>query len=346
MALKNMLTGATSAVHGAGKAGTGFFSDANKWALRLVFIAGIATVLKKAGIDVPNYAVVFAACLGIAALMYESSASRDMLRAFWTGRPVSALCALVVWSCAFGYSINNWVGVASENQVEKTNLHRTALNASVDTRKVVGDLELHLKLLNGKSDWSKSLDAPDSYAARIKAAQEDATYEETRGGCKSKCIAKKQLAASLEADRVNAGERLLTVEEIKSTQAKLDAARQVASATKVETSEERNDLLILTKLGGMTEQGAQIFNGLFSILVVSLFISFGSMRAELDDLRKAGPRVKLHLFSRALNWLMRLWDADTPLFNAKSDVHNHQHITVQDAVGRAVANVFAKHAAA
>ena len=334
MGLKHIFSGASAAASSASKAGTGFLSDTNKWAFRLVFAAGVATVLKKAGLDIPQYAVFFAAALGIAALMYESTASRDMLRAFWHGRPVSAMCALLVWACAFGYSINNWVGVASENQAEKTNIHRTAFNASSDTRKAVKDLEAHLTMLTGKYDWTKNLDAPDAYEARIKAAESDAAYEATRNGCKSKCIAKQQQAANLRAEQANAKDRAVTAEEIKGTQAKLDAARAVATNTKVENSEARNDLLILTTYAGMTEQSAQIFNGLFSILVVSLFISFGSMRAELDELRKEGPRRKLHLFARFRHMLASMWDGEAKPFQATdakaAEVHNH--VTISDAV--------------
>ena len=337
MALKHMFNGASNAINGASKAGSGFLSDSNKWAFRLVFLAGVATVLKKAGLDIPQYAVIFAAALGIAALMYESTSSRDMLRAWWHGRPVSALCALLVWTCAFGYSINNWVGVASENQAEKTNIHRTAFNASTDTRAAVRDLEKHLTMLTGKYDWSKNLDAPDAYEARIKAAESDAAYEATRNGCKSKCIAKQQQAASLRAEQANAKDRAITAEEIKGTQTKLDAARSVATNTKVENSEARNDLLILTTYAGMSEQGAQIFNGLFSILVVSLFISFGSMRAELDELRKEGPRRKLHMFARLRHSLASMWDGNASPFQPQAaEVHNH-HVTVHDPMGQRIA---------
>ena len=334
MGLKHVFSGASAAASSASKAGTGFLSDANKWAFRLVFAAGVATVLKKSGLDIPYYSIFFSAALGIAALTYESTASRDWLRAWWNGRPVSAICAFLVWGCAFTYSVNNWLGVASENQAEKTNMHKAAFLASSDTRKAVKDLEAHLTMLTGKYDWTKNLDAPDAYEARIKAAESDASYEATRNGCKSKCIAKQQQAANLRAEQANAKDRAVTAEEIKGTQAKLDAARAVATNTKVESSETRNDLLTLTNYAGMTETGSQLFNGLFSVLAVSLFISFGSMRAELDELRKQGPRRKLHLFARLRHMLASMWDGDAKPFVAvdakAAEVHNH--VTISDAV--------------
>lgn len=285
----------------AAKKTYGIVANPDAWALRLVFFAGVITVLKKAGVPIPEYMVLFGVALGIAALLYEMSASRAAVRAWWEGRPGAMLWSGVIWAVAFGFSVNNWIGAASEGQVEKTNVHKAAFNQSADVRKAVTDLEKELARLEGKYDWSKSLDAPESYDDRIKAAEADAQFEATRKGCKSKCIQKQQLAASLKAERANAIDRATTAEEIKATKGRLDDARKVASNTKVETSEARNDLLILTNYMGMSEQSAQIFNGLFSIIVVSIFLSFGSMRAELEELRKThGARKRSHL-------LMRLW---------------------------------------
>lgn len=284
----------------------GFIANPDAWALRLVFFAGIITILKKAGVDIPSYMMVFGVALGIAALLYEMSASRAAVRAWWEGRPGAMLWSGIIWAVAFGFSVNNWIGAASEGQAEKTNVHRSAFMQSTDTRKAVSDLEKELARLEARYDWSKSLDAPESYESRIAAAEADAAYEAKRGGCKSRCIAKQQVVASLKAERANAIDRATTAEEIKGTKAKLDNARQVAASTKVETSEERNDLLILTKYAGMTEESAQIFNGLFSIIVVSIFLSFGSMRAELEELRKLGQRKRSNVLLNAWRGLIRL----------------------------------------
>lgn len=285
----------------------GIVNNPDAWALRLVFFAGIITILKKAGLHIPEYMLYFSVALGVAALLYEMSASRAMMRAWWEGRPGAMASAALIWAVAFGFSMNQWIGAASEGQAEKTNVHRAAFEQSASVRKAVKELEDQIALKKGAIDWSKTLDAPDSYDARIKAAEDDATFEATRKGCKSKCIAKQQLAASLKADKQNAINRAETQEEIKVLAKKLDEARQVASNTKVETSEERNDLLILTTFAGMSEQGAQIFNGLFSIICVSIFLSFGSMRAELEELRKEGARKHSNIALKLKRWFCRVF---------------------------------------
>lgn len=290
----------------------GFIANPDAWALRLVFFAGFITILKKAGVHIPEYMVLFGVTLGLAALLYEMSASRAAVRAWWEGRPGAMLWSGVIWAVAFGFSINNWIGAASEGQVEKTNTHKAAFHQAADIRNTIKDLEGQLEIKTKSVDWSKTLEAPDAYDAKIKAAEDDAAYEATRNGCRSKCIAKQQVAASLKADKKNAVNRMETQEEIKVLQVKLDEARGKASNTKMEVSEERSDLLILTKYAGMSEEGAQIFNGLFSIMVVSIFLSFGSMRAELDELRRTGERKKSELMMKFKTWFCRVFFGRNP----------------------------------
>lgn len=319
------LIGVAAAANARAKSIASFISNPDRLAIWLVLFAGIVTILKKNGVEIPQYMMLFGVALGIAALLYEMSAARAMMRSFWEGRGFSFICNGLIWAVAFGFSVNNWIGAASEGQAEKTNVHKAAFTATQDTRKALKDAEDTLARLKGKFDWSKSLDAPESYDARIEAAEADAQYESTRGGCKSKCIAKQQLAANLKAERANAIERATTQEEIKVAEKRVEEARTLASNTKTETSEERSDLLILTSYAGMTEQAAQIFNGLFSIIVVSIFLSFGSMRDEFAKLASEGPRTPFSFFRRAWNWLYRLFtgrEAPQPVYNVKFEGDN------------------------
>lgn len=290
----------------------GFIANPDAWALRLVFFAGFITILKKAGVHIPEYMVLFGVTLGLAALLYEMSASRAAVRAWWEGRPGAMLWSGVIWAVAFGFSINNWIGAASEGQVEKTNTHKAAFYQADDARKKIKNLEDQIDITKKSFDWSKSLEAPDAYEAKIKAAEADAAYEATRNGCRSKCIAKQQLAASLKADRQNSISRAEAQEALKVMQQSLNEARDHAANTKMEVSEERSDLLILTRYAGMSEEGAQIFNGLFSIMVVSIFLSFGSMRQELDELRRTGERKKSELMMRFKTWFCRVFFGRNP----------------------------------
>jgi len=317
------LAGALSAFGGAATRSTktvySIISQPERWALYLVLFAGVITIIKKnATPDYFSYAMWFGIALGLAALLYEMTASRGIVRAYWEGRAGAMLWCGMIWAVAFGFSVNNWMGAASENQAEKTNLHKAAFSATVDTRAALKDAEETLARLKGKFDWSKSLDAPESYDARIEAAEADAAYESTRGGCKSKCIAKQQLAASLKAERANAIDRAATAEEIKIAERKVEAARAVASNTKVEVSDKRNDLLVLTRYAGMTEESAQIFNGLFSIMVVSILLSFGSMFAEVEQLRKSTERRPFGFWQKFRNWYHRTMygtEAPQPVYN-------------------------------
>ena len=314
------LIGVASSINARAKSVASFISNPDRMAIWLVLFAGVVTILKKNGVHIPEYMMLFGVALGIAALLYEMSAARAMMRSFWEGKGFSLMCNSLIWAVAFGFSVNNWIGAASEGQAEKTNLHKAAFTATQDTRKALKDAEDTLARLNGKFDWSKSLDAPESYDARIEAAEADAKFEATRNGCKSKCIAKQQLAANLKAERANAIDRAATAEEIKVAEKKVAEARQLATSTKVETSDERSDLLILTSYAGMTEQAAQIFNGLFSIIVVSIFLSFGSMRDEFAKLASEGPRRPFAFFGKTYRWFYRLFtgrEAPQPVYNVK-----------------------------
>ncbi len=314
------LIGLAGSVRKHASSAASFVSNPDRLAIYLVFFAGVITIGKKAGLEIPEYMTWFGLALGLAALLYEMSASRAMMRAFWEGRAFSMTCNALIWAVAFGFSVKNWVGAASEGQVEKTNLHKAAFNQSADVRNTVKELEEQLDIKKKSVDWSKTLGAPESYEARIQVAKDDAADEETRGGCKSKCIAKRQLAASLEAEKANAMERATVLEEVKALQAKLENARKVAANTKVETSDKRNDLLILTSYAGMSEEAAQIFNGLFSIIVVSIFLSFGSMRDEAEHLRKTGPRQPFGLVGKVYTWFYRLLTGKEP---PKTEIHLH-----------------------
>lgn len=302
----------------------GFMANPDAWALRLVFFAGLITILKKAGVFIPEYMVLFGVALGLAALLYEMSASRAAVRAWWEGRPGAMLWSGIIWAVAFGFSVNNWIGAASEGQVDKTNTHKAAYHQATDLRSTIKDLETQLEIKTKSVDWAKTLESPDAYEAKIKAAEADAAYEATRNGCRSKCIAKQQIAASLKADKQNAVNRMETQEEIKILQGKLEDARKQASNTKMEVSEERSDLLILTKYAGMSEEGAQIFNGLFSIMVVSIFLSFGSMRQELEELRVTTPRQRSEMMLKLKTWFCRVFFGRNP--REVRFVEKHMHI--------------------
>ena len=321
--------------------GCSIILNPDRWAIMLALFAGVITIVKKnKSDDILSYSMWFGIALGIAALLYEMSSAKDIIKAWWQGRPGGVVASSIIWAVAFCFSVNNWIGAASEGQAEKTNLHKAAFHQAVDVRKAVTDLEKDLARLEAKHDWSKSLDAPEAYDSRIAAAEADATYEATRKGCRSKCIAKQQLAASLKAERANAIDRAETAEEIKAVKTKLDSARSIAATTKTETSEARTDLRHLTKYADLSEENAQILSGLFSIVVVSIFLSFGSMRAQVEECRKAGPRQRSNMGLKIKRWFARVFFGREP--NDVRVVEN-THIHTDRATAETIRDVIARN---
>ena len=87
----------------------------------------------------------------------------------------------------------------------------------------------------------------------------------------------------------------------------------------------------------MTEESAQLFNGLFSIVVVSILLSFGSMRDELEHLRRTSSRRKSDFGLRLRRWFSRVFlgrePRDVKIIEAASGEKSvlHNHVTINDA---------------
>jgi hypothetical protein len=118
-----------------------------------------------------------------------------------------------------------------------------------DARKAVGELERALAKLEAKHDWTKSLDPPSAYDARIATAAKAIEVETTRGGCKDKCLARKAEHASLVAEQAIAADRLAVGEEIKATRGALDKARSRASVTTKGDSSVRTQTTTFAMMG-------------------------------------------------------------------------------------------------
>ena len=101
------LIGLAGSVRKHASSAASFVSNPDRLAIYLVFFAGVITIGKKAGLEIPEYMTWFGLALGLAALLYEMSASRAMMRAFWEGRAFSMTCNALIWAVAFGFSVNN-----------------------------------------------------------------------------------------------------------------------------------------------------------------------------------------------------------------------------------------------
>lgn len=272
------------------------------WAIRLVFIAGIATILHKAGLPVPHYAAVFAVALGIAALLYEMHGTRSALREFWHGRPFAALGWGVIWFGAFAFSAINWLGAASSNEGSKSNMHQAAFITHGDTRKAVATAEREADRIEKRLAWMdtavngrpvrdvKSADADLDNARAHKFWRMTTECTETKGPQTRQFCAD---VAAWKSEKQLATARETLREELRVAKSERDAARKVAGNTKVETHEARSDLLIFTDYMGMSERTASFVMAAGSIIVISLFLSLASALNELQALRAAGPRVRI-----------------------------------------------------
>jgi hypothetical protein len=274
------------------------------WAIRLVFIAGFLTIVHKSGIEVPHYAKVFAVSLGVAALLYEMTATTHALRAFWSGRAISAGLWAFVWCVAFGYSINQWMGAASENEGGKTNVHQAAFLKSADVQGELTSAKAELERLDQRLRMAPQRTAEQA-EQDINNAKSNRFWKVTDGCKETKGPQTRKFCddyRSAEADKAGASEILTVREEQKLAKARYDKARAVVADTKVETSTGRNDLIILTKYAGMKESDAGIFNALASVMAVSIFLSLATFLKELEHLRATTPRTPIFKADGLWRW--------------------------------------------
>lgn len=291
------------------------------WAIRLVFIAGIATILHKAGVIVPGYAVLFAVALGVAALLYEMNATTFALRAFWNGRPLSAAGWSFIWLVAFAYSMNQWVGAASENEGAKTNVHQTAYTASINASDNLVKAKKEVDRLQTRLSWMDTavngnpVRSVDAAQADLDNAKANRFWTMTNECKETKRPQTRQFCANVAAwksEKSLASERLTLKTELEEAKAVHAAALQASGSTKTETSSARTDMLMLTKYAGMKQEDAQALTAVSSVVAISIFLSFATLLKELENLRAQGPRTKLFSLKGFFARLRYKWDGKAP----------------------------------
>lgn len=273
----------------------GSIQNHDAWAIRLVFFAGIITILHKAGVPVTHYGVLFAVALGVAALLYEMNATTYALRAFWGGRFIGTIGWAFVWAVAFAYSMNQWVGAASESEAGKSNIHKAAFVEQVDTRAAVKRAETEVNRLEKRLALQPVRTAEAAQAA-IDNAKSHKFWKVTGECTATKGPQTRQFCsdyASAVADKAGATEAMQVKEELSSAKADLTKARMQASSAPAEFTEAHNDLVILTKFAGLNEDDARVLNALGSIIAISIFLSIATALRELERLRATEKRVPM-----------------------------------------------------
>ena len=311
------------------------------WAIRLVFWAGIITIIHKAsssaqpwsvvyGVHVPPYAVAFATMLGIAALLYEMNAATYALRHFWRGSLFGMLGWAAVWCVAFAYSLNQWVGAASESEGAKSNTHKAAYTRTVDTRDALTASKLEYDRLQRRMSWFdtaingqpvRSIVAAEASINNAKAHK----FWKTTDECKeTKGPQTRQFCAEYTAflaEKSLATEKELVSAELLGAKVAYDKAKAGAAAAPTETSEARNDLIILTRYGGMTENDARVANALGSIIAISIFLSLATMLREWEHLRASGARTPFVNWSGVAGAVRSVLFGDSTPRGTKTIVH-------------------------
>lgn len=318
--------GAVGALSKGFRAVSGLLHRQDTIAIYLVFAAGVLTVLHKAGVPIPHYAMIFGVSLGIAALLYEMNAAKSALNAFWKGRAVGTIGWSFVWVVAFAYSMNQWIGAASENEGNKSNMHKAAYVASQNASKSLEDARKALRAEEANYEEvakltmtplpmvdGKPVANAAAAVAMINGFKGNSRFWTATDGCKDaqgksarKFCADYAAAVAAKADLEGRkdwdGKLVLATQQRDNARKAFRDAEMTASNTKVETSEARNDLFLLTDWLGVSEQNASRINALGSIIAISIFLSVATMLKELEHLRETSRRQPM------LGWLVRAWD--------------------------------------
>lgn len=272
--------------------------DPLRWIIRIVAIAAILLIAKKAG--VPQFgweAIAIMFLLGIAALGAEYYLAKEVTACFYERAASPMLMFAVLWFGAFLYGLNQWAGAASEGQAEKSNVHKSAFVQSqnahndrtqtqaalVAQRAVVERIQTErwrpLPTVDGNPIGSAAEAQRIIEGQRAKTRMWDLTEGCTKSAGKQtvafvKTCAEAKSAVAAAQTRDELAPSLAAAEESLATmQKKFDAAAEKAGNAPVVGSDQRNDLLLLTRWGGMSETTAQDVNALGSIVFISLIMT-------------------------------------------------------------------------
>ena len=164
----------------------------HRLALGLVLAAGIITIAKKAGVPIPDYAMWFGLAIGLAGLIAEMVAAKSIVEAWWTAKVGPLVGSLCIWFFAFSFAMFNWMGAASENQSEKSNVHKAAFvktgvvsdnreSAKADMTRLQKRMEWMETAINGSP-----VSTPDAAQAKIENAKAHRFWDMTEGCTKTK----------------------------------------------------------------------------------------------------------------------------------------------------------------
>ncbi len=213
-----------------------------------------------------------------------------------------AVAACALFAVAVSVEFLSHVGFTASHRT--ANIQQATLQTTTytDGRQIIADLERDLKRLESKYDWQKSVDAPESYDAKLAAMEGDLLWKRTKGCTDATLPDSRKFCAdhgSLKAERAVAHDRMVVAEEIRAVKAQLSAERAKSSSTQVGHSTVANQGLVLATLfsGDLEpDQSTQTWTNIgISALLALFFITAGLLNfvAYAFDVGAAAPAAHL-----------------------------------------------------
>lgn len=283
--------------------------DPLAWIIRFVAVAGIILIAKKAGFEFGWANSIIILTLGLAALCGEFYFSGEVVRSWYARAPVSVAAFALLWTCAFGFSVNQWLGAASDGQFEKAGFQQAAFDRTQDAAATERELAADVKRIQERLKLTPAR-TPEGARADQETAKAHRWWKVTEGCKATKGPQTRAFCsdyASAVSDESLGTEMLKLREELKVKQKDLAAAREDRKAAPVALSAERTDLRIYTQYAGMNQQQAMDAQAIGTIAFISFVMSgLGMLRAA--EQHRGQPRKPWGIFT----WARRLiWGGPT-----------------------------------
>lgn len=162
-----------------------------------------------------------------------------------------AVAACALFAVAVSVEFLSHVGFTASHRTANVQQATLQTTAYTDGRQIIGDYERDLRRLESKYDWQKSVDAPESYDAKLAAMEGDLIWKRTKACTDATLPDSRKFCAehgTLKAERAIAHDRMVVAEEIKQAKDKLAQARAASHKTEVGHSTVANQGLVLATL--------------------------------------------------------------------------------------------------
>lgn len=299
-------------------------SDPLRWIIRLVGGAAIILIARKAGFQLDGANAIIIMALGLAALLGEFYFSGEAVRNWFERSAVGLVAFALLWTCAFGYSVNQWLGAASDGQFEKAGAQKAAYTRTVDAAATEKELAADVARIQQKLKLSPTR-TPEAAQAAIDNAKAHRWFERTEQCTKTLGPQTRQFCddyASAVADKSLATEALTLKEDLKVKQRELAAIRLERKDAPQTVTDERTDLRIYTKYAGLSQETAMDVQAAGTIIFISIVMSGLGMLTEAR--RHRGQPTKPWGIWRALRQVSyRIRRAIWGGAATAPEVHNH-----------------------